>query len=116
MKYQFIGADVVSRIEDNGETHSSCSIHDNDFKEWLSAGNTPDPDPEMTPEKIAERAALAQVAADRRADILAKLSGVADAQLDAYIDTNVTNLTSATAYLKRLTKVTRALAIEMGVK
>lgn len=85
------------------------------YQAWLAAGNTPLPDPEMTPAKIAERAAAAQAVADRRADIIAKVAGFTDGHIDNYIDSNVTNLAGAVAYLKRLTKVMRNLAIETGV-
>lgn len=86
------------------------------YLEWVAQGNTPRLDPAWTPGEIAARAAERQAIADRRADIVARLSGLTDAQIDAYIDANVTNLAGAVAYLKRLTKAVRALAIEAGVK
>lgn len=87
-----------------------------DYLVWLSKGNIPLSDPERTPEKIAERAAEAQAQADRRNKIITEVSGLMDAQIDSYIDTNVTNLAGAVTFLKRLTKVIRALAIESGVR
>jgi hypothetical protein len=83
---------------------------------WLAAGNMPLPDPEMAPGKIAERVAAEQAIADRRAEIIAKLSGLTDVQIDSHIDSNVTNLSGAVAYLKRLTKVVRVLALDAGIK
>jgi|19_taG_2_1085344.scaffolds.fasta_scaffold337981_1 hypothetical protein len=47
----------------------------------------------------------------RRGDVVAKLTGLSDAQIDKYIDRNVTNLGTAKKYLKRLTIVTREVGI-----
>lgn len=92
----------------------SCSSSRQDIQEYLEAGGIIDQ--AMTPPEIEAREAETQANADRRADIIAKLSGLTDAQVDGYIDANVTNLAGAVAYLKRLTKVVRALAHETGVR
>ena len=110
--------DVMGIIRDDG-ANIPLATGNPDYQryiEWVAQGNTPTPDPAFTLEKTAARAAERQAIADRRADIVARLSGLADAQIDAYIDINVSNLAGAVAYLKRLTKVVRALAIEAGVK
>jgi len=52
--------------------------------------------------------------AARVAEIKSKLTGMTFAQLDNYIDTNITNMASAKVYLKRLTRIVRSLAKEVG--
>ena len=67
--------------------------------------------------KDAQTARLAQEAidkADRIQQITDKLTGMSAAQLNTYIDNNTGDLASARVYLKRLTLVVQALAIEVG--
>ena len=59
----------------------------------------------------AAKAQADQEALDHAANIADKLTGLTDAQIDNYIDSNVTDLASARTYLKRLTKATRSVAI-----
>lgn len=50
----------------------------------------------------------------RRQRIISRLSGLSNTQIDTYVDDNVTSLAGAVAYLKRLTKVVRDLAVNVG--
>ena len=48
MKYKLLyteqnGKKIYSKIEDDGKSYLSCSEDYEDFKEWVAAGNTPDP-------------------------------------------------------------------------
>jgi hypothetical protein len=118
--YRFAGAGDSAGIAFTDGAETGWITRDgagwDEYQAKLADGNTPASDPEMTPEKVTARAAERQAATDRRADIIAKLSGLTDAQIDAYINANVTNLSGAVAFLKQLTKVTKALAVEAGVK
>ena len=102
---------IVSHTFPDGTCQSGL-VYNQFVQDYLAGGGVIEP--AFTPVELAARAAARQVIVDRQADIVAKLSGLTDAQIDTYIDTNVTNLMSAVIYLKRLTKVTRALAIEAG--
>jgi hypothetical protein len=104
---------AVSHVFPDGRGESggvSCQF----AQDYLAGGGVIAP--AFTLEEIAAREAERQAIADRRANIVNKLSGLTDSQIDAYIDANVNNLAGAVAYLKRLTKAVRALAIEAGVK
>lgn len=48
--------------------------------------------------------------AEDHASLKDTLANATNAQIDAYINANVTDLASARTYLKRLTKMVRALA------
>jgi len=41
--YKYIDEEILIKIEDDGTSHLSCTVHDEDFKAWLSEGNTPEP-------------------------------------------------------------------------
>ena len=43
MKYKFITDSVVAKIDDDGLSRLSCTTDNEDFKEWLAEGNTPEP-------------------------------------------------------------------------
>ena len=47
MKYKLLytehGTKIYAKIEDDGKSYLSCSENNEDFKEWVAAGNTPDP-------------------------------------------------------------------------
>jgi len=62
--------------------------------------------------KVDKKALANSDRATRRSEIQSKLTRLSNAQIDSYIDANVTDLASAREYLKRLTKVTRDLARE----
>ena len=64
--------------------------------------------------KAAADAQAAQGKAARIQDLTDKLTGLTPNQLDTYIENNVTNIASAKTYLKRLTLIVQALAIESG--
>ena len=66
----------------------------------------------------AKIAANAQAAADKAVRIQAlkdKMSNITRAQLNNYIDNNVTDLPGAVAYLKRLSAIVQDLVIESGM-
>jgi hypothetical protein len=64
MMYKYINDTVVAKIDDDGISRMSCSIENDEFKAWLSEGNTPEPaDPipepvELTPEEKLANAGL----------------------------------------------------------
>lgn len=64
--------------------------------------------------RAAKEAQAGQDKAARIAEIKNKLTAMTPAQLNSYIDANVTDLGSAIVYLKRLTLIVRALAKEAG--
>ncbi len=52
--------------------------------------------------------------ANRIAEIRTKLTSMTPAQLDNYVDNNVTDMASTRTYLKRLTLVVRNIALDTG--
>tara|TARA_Y100000114_G_scaffold87765_1_gene81150 strand:- start:74 stop:229 length:156 start_codon:yes stop_codon:yes gene_type:complete len=48
MKYKLIHTDsdtgkkIYAKIEDDGKSYLSCSEDNEDFKEWVAKGNTPE--------------------------------------------------------------------------
>lgn len=47
MKYKLLytneaGEKIYSKVEDNGKIYITCSEHNEDFKDWVAAGNTPE--------------------------------------------------------------------------
>ena len=47
MKYKllytnYLGDKIYSKIENDDKSYSSCSEHNQDFKDWVAAGNTPE--------------------------------------------------------------------------
>ena len=65
--------------------------------------------PPKTPEQLAEEAKQAVAEAARQEIITATIIKLTYAKLDAYIDTNVTDLATARTYLKKLSRVVKAL-------
>tara|TARA_B100000287_G_scaffold293872_1_gene277185 strand:- start:437 stop:583 length:147 start_codon:yes stop_codon:yes gene_type:complete len=47
MKYKLLytenGTKIYAKIEDDEKSYLSCSENNEDFKDWVAAGNTPDP-------------------------------------------------------------------------
>lgn len=90
------------------------------FQTWIAAGNTPDPDstPAHVPtqaelDAAAEKDARDQIVTNLRADnAIQALRTLTPAQVDNYIDTNVTDLASAKTVLKRIVRVIALLARE----
>jgi hypothetical protein len=89
------------------------------YRLWLAAGNTPDPAPIVTPpapsaEELAQAAELAereQLRTQLRADAAIRaLATRSPAQVDQWLDTNVTSLASAREVLKILARVIAYLA------
>ena len=37
----FTGKKIYEKIDDDGKSYSSCSEDNEEFKEWVAAGNTP---------------------------------------------------------------------------
>ena len=47
MKYKllytnYLGDKIYSKIEDDNKSYLSCSEHNQDFKDWVALGNTPE--------------------------------------------------------------------------
>jgi len=103
--------------EDFVDTFPSALVHgkDNEFYE-VSGGALVAKDQAVVDAIKSQREADAiQAALDKQAridSIRDKLTGATPAQVNQYIDANVTNLAGAVTYLKRLTMIVRDLAIE----
>ena len=92
-----------------------------EYEQWLAAGNVPDPAPVIVPViSPAEQAARAEIAAQHA--IIATLKADAavqalrtrtPAQVDAWVDSNVTTLAEARAVLKILARIVALLARQM---
>ena len=39
--YDFTGKKIYEKIHDDGNSYLSCSEDNEEFKEWVAAGNTP---------------------------------------------------------------------------
>lgn len=73
-----------------------------DFQAWSSAGNTVSPLPEPSAAQQRETAIVADAS---RADLLSRLQTATLAQIDTYVDNNVTNIAGARVIFKALLKV-----------
>lgn len=72
------------------------------FDRWIAQGNAPDPFVEDAT-VAAAKARQATLDADAaRADLLTRLRSATPAQLNAYVDAQVTDLASARTMLKRI--------------
>ena len=93
--------------------HSGSLVHSLRTEFYtISGGNTLVPKSQGDVDGIKATLATALQAREasrdnRRSEIANKLAKLSDAQINNYIDTNVVDLASVRAYLKRLTKVTR---------
>jgi hypothetical protein len=99
----------------------SDGIEWGDYRQWLRAGNVPDPQPVVPPpaptqaelDALAEIAARATIRDALRADnVVAYLRTHAPAECAAYVNANVTDLASAKTVLSKLAMVVAYLARE----
>lgn len=91
MRYKFTDQtnSIVSKIDDDGKSRSSCSV--DAIAEWIAAGNTPEPaDPPPPPTQDQ----LDIIEAKQHAKLVA-LSKMTPAQVQTWILANVTNLAQA---------------------
>ena len=51
--YKYLSDDVVAKIDDDGKSRLSCSVDNEEFKEWLAEGNKPIP-PTYQENRVAE--------------------------------------------------------------
>ena len=57
--YKYLSDTVVAKIDDDGKSRQSCSVDNEEFKEWVEEGNTPEaadvpPDPTYKELRAAE--------------------------------------------------------------
>ena len=57
--YKYLSDTVVAKIDDDGKSRQSCSVDNEEFKEWVEEGNTPEaadvpPDPTYQELRAAE--------------------------------------------------------------
>ena len=57
--YKYLSDTVVAKIDDDGKSRQSCSVDNEEFKEWLEEGNTPEaadvsPDPTYQENRVKE--------------------------------------------------------------
>lgn len=76
---------------------------------WLRDGNTPDPVPGEPTEDVDRRARRTALRTD---NVITALADATPAQVDAFIDANVTDLASARRVLKALAKAVSLLLKE----
>jgi hypothetical protein len=81
--YKYLSGEVVAKIDDDGKCRLSCSVDNEEFKEWLADGNTATaadaiPDPTYQENRVAEYPPVA--------DYLDGIVKADDLQVQKYID------------------------------
>ena len=108
----------VMRLSDSSSIPSDEKNKDwRKYQEWIAEGNTPLPADPPTPEELAaeaERQALIAAKAKAKADTVVQyLRDHTVAECVQYVETNVTDLASAKAFLKKVAAVLSVLSKEM---
>lgn len=96
-KYTDAARVIVGRILDDGSS-VSCFASRDEVRAWVAAGNTildPDPPPPPTQDQL-------DTAAAQTYQKLVALRGMTPAQVQAWVDANVTDLASARDAIKTL--------------
>lgn len=103
------GSDVADyQLKPNGVFHrptghhippDDANIHWQEYQVWLTAGNTPDPSDPPPAEDLARVARRQELRANA---VVNAIASATPAQIDTYIDNNVTTLAQARTVLKAL--------------
>jgi len=101
--YTLTGTDVVIRNADNASIPNDRGNKDRvEYEAWLAAGGVPNPYVE-NPAVVTARQRQATLNADAtRADLLTRLRTATPAQINSYVDANVTNIADARTMFKRI--------------
>jgi len=105
--YKLTNTSVIVRTADGAYIPAVLTNKDyQDYLAWVAAGNTPDPVDPPTPVELAAAAQAAQDAqdiADAKAYAkLAALKAMTPAQIQTWVNANVTNLVQAQDAIKTL--------------
>lgn len=101
--YRLTAADAVIRIDDGACIPDDPNNRDRaEYEAWLSSGGVPDPYVRPPAETVREERQAAFDADATRADLLERLRNATPAQINTYVDSNVTNLADARALFKRI--------------
>jgi len=105
MTYKYLNANTVAKIDVDGKCRMSCNLEHPDYLAWLAEGNTTLP---TDPPTVDELAAEAQRVADAEAKAEAKFDTVVKYLRDhtptecvQYVESNVDDLASAKALMKK---------------
>lgn len=102
-EYKLTATDAVIRITDGAFIpNDPKNVDRQKYQTWLSAGNIPDPyveDPEEAARKIRREAFDADTT---RQELLAQLQASTPAQINTYVNNQVTDLASARTLLKKI--------------
>jgi len=102
-QYRLTANDIVVRASDNANIPNDPGNSDRIvYNAWVAAGNVPDPYVKPQ-EEIDSATRKSSFDADAtRADLLARLRTATPAQINTYVDANVTDLASARALFKKI--------------
>ena len=81
--YKYLSDEVVAKIDDDGKSRLSCSVDNEEFKEWLKKGNKPKPADKPIPPTYQELRAREYPPV---ADYLDAIVKADDLQVQKYID------------------------------
>jgi len=101
-KYQLTATTIILRDDGMNIPPDPANRDYAEYLAWVNAGGVPAPYVEP-PEQIAARQRRTAFDADAtRADLLTRLRTATPAQINSYVDANVTNLTDARTLFKRI--------------